>query len=595
MKKSRFSKILAITLTAAALTAFTGTGVYAAHTVADNWTATSTTAADTLKTITVKNVDDTSNTLQVVAYQIVKGTYKDGKLTGYVLCNDNISIANMASPTAAEVTAIANQIQNNTYDLNGINMQRTAAGSSTFTADVEAGLYMVLVSGSDEVVYNPAIVAVNVTNANLLSSATGGEVDMKTFFRHVNDEAYMKASSSGLKKSIEAVTGSTDVPEKASGATAAVGDTVQFKLNEMTIPYFSDDYVTASLKYEITDSLEGDSFTGVKAVPAVKVAGTPVVAAATSYTITYYETGDCSGTGDTTFDAEKTYLSYKISFVPAYIKDNGGKSVEVTYQSEIADTADMNFSENKNTATLSYSNNPTDTNSAKTKKSHTYHYTFAIGGKIDAENTDTTVKELFTNELNKVETGNTWSNEADGFLSGIKSTKPLANAVFTLYSDAAFTTQVATCTTGADGVLKFSGLDAGTYYLKETTAPETYTINENDYKIVITPTFADSGAMTSYTVDVYTKASTDNDYPAAKSNSITYTATPAVVDNGDVNYTNFTCEGSMAAIVNTKIAALPSTGGVGTIAMVIVGAAGMAFFLTMIVVLNRKKGKKTKE
>ena len=596
MKKNKLLKIIAIAMAAASITAVTGLGA-SAHTVANTWTVTSETAELTTKQITVKNVKDKSSSLRVVAYQIIKGSYKDGKLTNYVVCDDGIQIADLKEPTASEITAIANQIQGEKVDLTGVIMNANASDTTTFEATVEAGLYVVLVEGSDEVVYNPAIIAVNIDDANTPgTSSVGSSVDMESFFKIGSTTAYLKASSSGLNKTIQKVDGSDDEPEKSHGATAAVGDTVQFKLDEMLIPYYSDDYLTSSLKYEIKDYLETGAFTGVKAVPTVKVAGTavdPTSGNDKTYTIEYYKDGSFSGTPSTTFEADK-YLAYKVVFDPDYIKANGGKSVEVTYQSTIAETAGMNLSENKNTATLTYSNDPTNASSAKTKETNTYHYTFAIGGYIDAENQDTDhkINEKITNEINKVTKSGEWE-DSEKTIKGSVTKNPLAGATFTLYSDAGFENVKDTYTTTDDGIVRFEGLDAGTYYLKETNAPENYTLNENDYKIVITPTFNDDGVMASYSIAISYKKGTETEYTPVS--TIEYTATAVVADNGDVNYTDIATTSSLAEIVNTNLASLPATGGVGTIVMVVLGAAGMAFFLTMIFVINRKKGKKNEE
>ena len=590
MQKKKLIKIAAIAMAAATVTAFAGVSV-SAHTVTDTWTGTSETAATTLKKITVKEVKDTSTELSVVAYQLVKGDYSDGKLVKYVVCDSNIQIADMASPEASEVITIAQQIRNNNVNLKGITMARNASTATTFEAEVEAGLYLVLVTGSDEVVYNPAIVAVNINDSNNPSDAVGGEVDMTKYFND-DDTAYLKASASGFDKKLVAT--DSDTLETNYGSSVAVGDTVKFALSEMTIPYYNDAYVTSSLKYEIADCLEENAFTGIAAAPVVKVDSKEVSADTATYTITYYEKSDFSDTGVTDRADGKTYMAYKITFAPAYIKANGGKNVEVTYQSTIAETAGVNFAENKNTATLTYSNDPSEASSAKTKKKNTYNYTFAIGGKIDGENQDTEHKydKKITNEVNKVTKSNDWE-ETEETISGKKSKSPLAGAVFGLYSDAGFTTEIASCTTEADGIIKFSGLDAGTYYLKETTSPENYTLNDNLYKVVITPTFREDGVMTSYKVDVSCKTKTDTDYAAA--NEISYSATPAVDTEGNVNYSSLSTSGPLTEIINTNLAVLPSTGGAGTVALVVAGAVGMAFFLTLLVVVNRKKGKKNEE
>ena len=101
MKKS-IIKLLTVTLAAATLTGMTALPVFATNPpIVNQWVGSDAVEADqehgiaanpgtaitTKQTITVTNVDDKSESLQVTAYQLVKGTYKDGKLTGYVLCD----------------------------------------------------------------------------------------------------------------------------------------------------------------------------------------------------------------------------------------------------------------------------------------------------------------------------------------------------------------------------------------------------------------------------------------------------------------------------------------------------------------------------
>ncbi|MDE7367147.1 MAG: hypothetical protein K2N24_07320, partial [Lachnospiraceae bacterium] len=79
-------------------------------------------------------------------------------------------------------------------------------------------------------------------------------------------------------------------------------------------------------------------------------------------------------------------------------------------------------------------------------------------------------------------------NEAGAALSG---------AQFGLYQDAATKTLLATKTTGANGKVTFTDLEAGTYYVKETKSPAGYTLNNSVITAVITVD-ADGNVVTSY-------------------------------------------------------------------------------------------------
>ena len=88
--------------------------------------------------------------------------------------------------------------------------------------------------------------------------------------------------------------------------------------------------------------------------------------------------------------------------------------------------------------------------------------------------------------------------------------KPLAGATFTLYSDAACTKEIASATSGADGLVAFPKQAAGTYYFKEVSAPVGYSYDAGGvYQAVVsngTPTITKVGdaSQTSVT-SVYNK------------------------------------------------------------------------------------------
>ena len=609
--------MLTVTLAAATLTGMTALPVFATNTIVNKWVGSDAVEADqehgiaanpgtaitTKQTITVTNVDDKSESLQVTAYQLVKGTYKDGKLTGYVLCDpDKASIADLAHPTATEITAIASAINatgNDQTTLQGIQMTRgtTDNTKSQFTADVEAGLYIVLVSGSDTVIYNPAVVAVNVTDANQIAlTASGGTVDMKKYFIYPAN-AYMKSSQSSLEKEIVS-TNAENPAENPHAESAAYGDKVSFKIGKMTIPSYSAEY--KEVQYKIEDTLDPDGFAGIKDLtvkvgtdadnlaevsPSVDDDNDPDTPDAINYTLVYKDKK-----GDPITNTEKIptdAVTFVISFDNDYIMKNPTKKVEITYSSKIREGAQVNFYEHKNTATLSYSNDPNDKTKVKTQKSDTYHYTFGIDADINYEASN----NFTTYELNKV----TEANQT--YTDGV-SEKPLKDAVFTLYSDEAMTNGIRTAISDNKGHISFKGLDAATYYLKETAAPSGYTINENDYKITIAAGLLDDGSMNWYSIK--TELKTENGY--TQIGFAKYTCTnPSIGNDGSITYTAIQQNNGIedvtnaidpAEIVNTTLVELPSTGGMGTIIITVLSAIGMGGFLIIFIVSIRKKNRK---
>ncbi len=580
--KKNLVKVLTLALAAATVAGMSAMSVSAANTVITDskWTATSTDAATTKKTITVTSVNDTE--AKLTAYQIVKGVYTGGKLSKYVLCDTSTAIADFKAPTATEVLNIAKAINNNTTTLTGIEMTKNG---TSFTADVEAGLYIVIATDSDTVVYNPALVAVNITDPNqIAATAVGSSVDMGTYF-NVPAKAYLKSSDSGFDKSI------VDSSMNKEGDAVAYNDVVKFKLDEMTIPYYTSQYTT--VQYKIEDNLEAGSFQGINNLSVV--VGGSGATEGTDYTVTYNK-AETATAGSSSSSATK----FTINFTDTFIRANGGKSVVVTYESKFLDTASLNYAENVNTAKLSYSNDPTDATSVKEITDSTYHYTFGIDAELDAEATTDdpshSAQDKETFELNKVtDAGETFEEAAAGARGTKRSPKCLDGAEFALYSDAAMTTKpIRTATSDTNGHIRFAGLDTGTYYMKETAAPATYTINTNIYKIVIAATLNEEGIMTQYSIDTYLSTDGGNTYSDTPVGTATYfnTITKESVDKVTGNVTN-----SISAydnitpveIVNTKLAALPATGGEGTIAITIGGAIGMAGFLTLYIANKKKK------
>lgn len=220
---------------------------------------------------------------------------------------------------------------------------------------------------------------------------------------------------------------------------------------------------------------------------------------------------------------------------------NNGATITVTYTAHLNENAAVNGSaENKNSVRLQYSNNPRPDGEywgyTPTPESEVYVYTYQLNNTKRAETENGT---------------------------------PLPGAVFQLYSDADCKNEVKLYQDGefyypiknatgkeavemksaANGQFNVKGLDAGTYYLRETTPPAGYSACP-DTTIVISATH-------------------------------------------DGNRVNLESSKLYTTIINNKAGGitLPSTGGIGTTIFYVVGGGLMVAAIVLLVTKKRMENK----
>lgn len=221
---------------------------------------------------------------------------------------------------------------------------------------------------------------------------------------------------------------------------------------------------------------------------------------------------------------------------------NDGATITVTYTAHLNDKAYVNTgsgsTENKNSVQLQYSNNPRPGEYwGTTPKSEVYVFTYQLNNTKLAENEHgAPLKDvgfcLYSDEAcaHKVEL----YKEGD-FYFPIKDATD-KKAVEEMYSD-------------KDGKFNIKGLDAGTYYLKETTPPK--------------------------------------DYNACADKEIVISATH------DVNHVELDSSKLSTTIINKKAGGitLPSTGGIGTTLFYVVGGGLMVAAIVLLVTKKRMENK----
>lgn len=259
-----------------------------------------------------------------------------------------------------------------------------------------------------------------------------------------------------------------------------------------------------------------------------------------------------NNTYDTTIDPSKYTITERQNSFVVKIPDvktcaegldlNDGATITVTYTAHLNDKAYVNTgsgsTENKNSVQLQYSNNPRPGEYwGTTPKSEVYVFTYQLNNTKLAENEHgAPLKDvgfcLYSDEAcaHKVEL----YKEGD-FYFPIKDATD-KKAVEEMYSD-------------KDGKFNIKGLDAGTYYLKETTPPK--------------------------------------DYNACADKEIVISATH------DVNHVELDSSKLSTTIINKKAGGitLPSTGGIGTTIFYVVGGGLMVAAIVLLVTKKRMENK----
>ena len=265
-----------------------------------------------------------------------------------------------------------------------------------------------------------------------------------------------------------------------------------------------------------------------------------------------------NNTHDTTIDPSKytidtknlenqNYFEVNIHDVKACAKDagfdlNDGATITFTYTAHLNEKATVNTTsgptDNKNSVQLQYSNNPRPGDYwGTTPKSEVYVYTYQLNNT------------KYHDEANS-------GNELEGAGFSLYSDEACTQEV-KLYKEGAFYYPIKNATgktavemkSAADGTFNVKGLDAGTYYLKETTPPAGYSACANK-EIVISATH-----------------------------------------NG--NHVEFDSSKLSTTIINKKAGGitLPSTGGIGTTLFYVVGGGLMVAAIVLLVTKKRMENK----
>ena len=480
---------------------------------------------------------------------------------------DKIPATGITSELAGELAKLA---------ANGVPATKIENGTATLNNPKE-GMWMALITPADaNTIYNPVFVSADYNKDD------AGTVGMGDTY---NGDAVAKKSTLTLTKTASTTPEDTNDDQKSS--TTAIGDTVTFTVTT-AIPAYGDVYDTPH--FVLTDKLTAMELKAKSDNPSgydIVVAGVPAT----------YKDANNADQPTYTIAPAADKKSYTITFAPGYLKTlkSAVNDVTITYKAIVTTDAEKAVNEEDNDVSIEYSHNPNQQTDYDVKKDTTQHYTFTLDASGMGEGQSVSGKK--TSELVKVgvdANGDPITSKTE--TSAITSTEtwqsPLAGAKFGLFTDATGKTPLTDkegnayeATTGTDGRMTFTGLDAGTYYLKEISAPAGYVTNSDVTTVTIEAT-TKSVKVTEWYKDGAWSATDNGGKKVEYETDILESYTVKIGDevlaeykfkNGttanstDINWEEAECVEHPHEFLNTQGVELPSTGGIGTTLFYLIG------------------------
>lgn len=495
------------------------------------------------------------------AYQVFSGRYEDGVLsdvqwgngvnsesflnalkglTGgeqtdslFEDCTDAKSVADVLSANSSN-TALANTVAKLAY------AHKTGDGTALTQGEntMDDGYYLV-VDTTQSVAQGSAY------NASLLQVVGNIDIRVKTAVPTVEkkvleDDKYNQDGGYG--------TGYNDV------ADYNIGDAVPFKLIG-SVPDMSryDTY-----KYIFHDTLSNGLTLNES---SIKV----------------YVASDKAGTGKaeiTDWTKKVTGQSFTVSF--ADIKSvsgvSNGKYIIVEYTATLNENAVVGLDGNPNTVYLEYSNKPDQSgtgdtdNTGRTPNDQVIVFTYKLDTtKVDGQNNNTKLKDakfvLLNSDSTKV------AKITDGKFDGWNALPTVVGTDGKIAADSWPTDTVLT-SAETTGLFSVTGLDDGTYKLREIVAPAGYNLLSADITVVITATTTNGQTWT------------NGQASSALTNLAVTADTVAGTGNTSTGIAGIT-------VANNKGSTLPETGGMGTTLFYVIG--GILAVAAIVLLVTKKR------
>ncbi len=307
----------------------------------------------------------------------------------------------------------------------------------------------------------------------------------------------------------------------------SIGDTIEYQVTSQ-IPEYEANVDKNMLSYVLEDN-----FTGITYNKDVAV------------TLTIDET-NITLVKDTDYTIEETDSSFKITFKQDTIYNYQGASVMLKYSGKLNASAKVDSTDgNPNKITLTYTNNPNQGNSFDTLEDDVTTYTYGFQ-----------IRKVDKNDYTKDMAGATFEirDSEDNLIGSFK------------YGDDGSITNTKGVVTLNGNYATIKGVDAGTYTIVETKAPDGYSLLGSGVTVTITDEGEAAGTDPTGVAGVTVSSNASLEEANTPSTS-TGTGASELKDNGD---------GSIDVVVkieNTKGISLPET---GSTAMLICLAGGAA-------------------